>query len=186
MLLRRALSAALALLLAACAPPRAPDPHPDRAATPEEVRARTERQVLELVNSYRQGRGLGRLRRDDHLTQVAREHSEAGARGERSFSHDGLDDRARRVGERVSFLEMGENLYSRQPPSALSGWYAVTGWLESPAHLALIEGCFDLAGVGMAADSAGAVYYTLLVVLEARRSTFTGQVTSTPRGPACR
>lgn len=185
MLLRRALAAALALL-AACASPRAPDRLPERAPTPEEVRARTERQVLELVNSYRQGRGLGRLREDAHLVRVAREHSEAGARGERPFSHDGLDDRARHVGERVSFMEMGENLYSRQPASALSAWYAVTGWLESPAHLALIEGCFDLAGVGMASDSAGTVYYTLLFVLQARRSTYTGQVTSTPRRPGCR
>ncbi len=182
MLLRRALPAALALLLAACAAPRPPE----RAPTPEEVRTRSERQVLALVNSYREGRGLSRLHPDAYLSGVAREHSEAAARGDRPFSHDGLDGRARRVGERMRFLDMGENLYSRQPASPLSGWYAVTGWLESPAHLALIEGCFDLAGVGMASDSAGGAYYTLLFVLQARRSPFAGPATSTPDGPGCR
>ncbi len=184
MRLRRAVPPLLALALGACA--ARPVPDPARPATAQEVRARTERQVLELVNSYRQGRGLSRLHHDDYLAGVAREHSEAAARGERAFSHDGLDTRARRVGERLSFLDMGENLYSRQPASPLSGWYAVTGWLESPPHLALIEGCFDLAGVGMASDSAGGVYYTLLFVLQARRSVLTGQVTATRNGPSCR
>lgn len=182
--LRRVLPALLALALAACAPQRASAPPGPPPA--DEVRARAERQVLALVNSYREGRGLSRLYPDAYLAGVAREHSQAAARGERPFSHDGLDVRARRVGERLSFLDMGENLYSRQPASPLSAWYAVTGWLESPPHLALIEGCFDLAGVGMASDSAGAAYYTLLFVLQARRNAFTGQVTSTPRGPSCR
>ena len=74
----------------------------------------------------------------------------------------------------------------RQPASPLSAWYAVTGWLESPAHLELIEGCFDLAGVGMADDGAGRVYYTLLFVLRARRSPLEGRVAAAPRGRSCR
>ncbi|HEX8275127.1 MAG TPA: CAP domain-containing protein [Longimicrobiaceae bacterium] len=182
MRLRHLPAVLLALVLAACAAP----PLPARAPTPEEVRDRAERQVLALVNSYRQGLALNHLRRDDHLTRVAREHSEAAARGERTFSHDGLDRRARHVGERVPFLEVGENLYSRQPASPLSAWYAVTGWLESPAHLELIEGCFDLAGVGMADDGRGRVYYTLLFVLRARRSTPDSRAAAAPGGRSCR
>lgn len=96
----------------------------------------------------------------------------AGARGAAPVPPDtDADPRVRaeaQVLERVRFLSMGENLYAVQPVSPLSSWRAVTGWLESPPHREVIEGCFDRSGVGAAVDSAGQIYYTQLFLLEAR------------------
>lgn len=181
MLPRILLVCALAALpVAACTGARRAEP------APTDPRARAELQVFELVNSYRHGVGLPRLLPDDHLTQVAREYSEAMARGGHPFGHEGVEDRARRVGERVRFLTMGENLYAVQPLSPLSSWHAVTGWLESPAHRAVIEGCFDRSGVGAVVDSAGQVYYTQLFVLEARVSRGPVRPGGPPRAGRCR
>jgi uncharacterized protein YkwD len=181
------LACALAALpLAACAGARGTAPVPAETDADTDPRARAEAQVLELVNSYRNGRGLPRLLPDDHLTRVAREYSEAMARGGHPFGHEGIEARARRVGERVRFLSMGENLYAVQPVSPLSSWRAVTGWLESPPHREVIEGCFDRSGVGAAVDSAGQIYYTQLFLLEARPARRPVRAGGPPRAGRCR
>ncbi|HEX2188853.1 MAG TPA: CAP domain-containing protein [Longimicrobiaceae bacterium] len=150
-----------ALALAGCTPAsRAPAP---ADAPPTERLLAAEAQVHDLVNAYRAHHGLRRLVPHPHLAEVAREHSRAMAAGEAAFSHEGLDERLRRVGRRVPVLTIGENLYAEQPASALAAWRAVTGWLRSPVHRrAIEEPCWELTGIGAATDASGRIYYTQL------------------------
>lgn len=131
---------------------------------PSEERLRAmERQVYELVNTYRVQHGLRALAYHPHLAAVARMHSQAMAAGEKPFGHEGLEERLSQVGQRVPVLELGENLFAGQPVSMVAGWRAVTGWLKSPPHRHTIEeGCYELTGIGAVADSSGRVFFTQL------------------------
>jgi uncharacterized protein YkwD len=61
------------------------------------------------------------------------------ASGAVAFSHEGLEERARRAERRVMLANLGENLLRTQPASSLATGWAVRGWLESASHRQVIE-----------------------------------------------
>ena len=130
----------------------------------------SEREIVSLVNYYRQSRGLKRLQWDPQLAGVARAHSRAMAEGRRPFSHAGLEMRAQAASLREPLHEIGENLVALQSASELGAWRALQAWLKSAGHRATLEGCYNKTGVGVASSRDGTVYYTQLFARRPTRS----------------
>jgi uncharacterized protein YkwD len=156
-----------ALALTSCVSPNAAGgseaPRTAAAARPSARSAALEREVADLVNRHRRGRGLTPLTLDARISEQARLHSVAMATGRTPFGHRGFDDRVRVLKQAMSFRRSAENVGYNQgfdDPAAA----AVRGWLGSPGHLENIEGPYDLTGVGMARNAAGEVYFTQMFV----------------------
>ncbi len=119
-----------------------------------------ERSVVEQVNSERGRRGLAPLEVDESLAELAREHSEAMAKGRRSFGHQGFEKRARkiaRLGGEASAENVALNLGLEEPANE-----AVAGWIKSSGHRENLLGDFTITGAGAAQGSDGTWYFTQL------------------------
>jgi uncharacterized protein YkwD len=119
--------------------------------------AALESEVLDLVNRHRVGLGLRPLALDARVGRAAHEHSAAMASGRVRLGHDEFPARiaatgrvCQRSAENVAFNE----------GHARPGAEAVDGWLKSRAHRRAIEGPYDVTGVGVASNAAGAIYFT--------------------------
>lgn len=101
--------------------------------------------VMRMVNAARASEGLGKLKRDTRLDQVAREHAEA-MQKTRSLGHDVGDgtvkDRVEAVG--LSPRVVGENVARAETPER-----AHRAIWASPSHRGnLLEARYDSLGVG--------------------------------------
>jgi len=106
-----------------------------------------EARMLELVNEERAREGLGPLKADPELAEVARNHSrDMFARG--YFSHvtpDGNDPFDRIRAAQVRFRSAGENLALAQTVNI-----AHTGLMNSPGHRAnILQPAFGRVGIGI-------------------------------------
>ncbi len=169
---RRVLPAVLLLLLCALTLSAQSPPHfrlPD-----------LERRLHDAVNRERGQRGVGALRFDTQLAQIARAHSADMAR-RKFFDHtnpDGLDPsaRVRRAGYRCS-AGVSENLFQSNLYSSMNivngrrsyAWNSaeditresVDGWMKSPGHRRnILDGSRHIAGVGAAIAPDDKVYIT--------------------------
>ena len=115
------------------------------------------RQAHNQINRYRQRRGLRPLQWSDAIAAQARRHSEAMAQGRSSFGHSGFSKRVRAI--RLPFRGAAENVaYNQGYRNPVK--VAVKGWLKSPGHKSNIEGRFDKAGIGVARNAKGEIYFT--------------------------
>ncbi len=122
-----------------------------------------ERRVHELVNQYRQAQNLPPLTVDPRISDQARKHSEAMARGEMTFSHDGFEDRIKEIGQSLAYRSAAENLaYNIGYPDPVT--QAVEGWIGSPGHQKNMVGAYDLTGIGMAKNAKGEYYYSQIFI----------------------
>jgi uncharacterized protein YkwD len=135
---------------------------PATAAEPEQVRS-LERQVLDLVNEYRDQQGLPRLKSEPAIAEIARGHSrDMAARG--AISHQGFEDRFKALQEAVkAFRAAAENVAMNQGHDDPAE-QAVSGWQDSDGHRKNIVGDYGSTGVGVVRDADGAVWITQLYV----------------------
>jgi uncharacterized protein YkwD len=152
-----------AVVSLACAPPAVPPP-------PAAEYAAMEREVARLVNAHRAERQLRALAYDTAVAAIARAHSRDMARHTVPMGHDGFRHRADLVDRIVPFDAIAENVALNDYPSVRTVQVAVAGWLESPHHLANIEGKYDVTGVGVVRGGDGTFYYTQLFVARSRVS----------------
>ena len=124
--------------------------------------ARLESEVAERVNDYRSRQGKAALRPQPYLTELAREHSRAMARGRRNFGHDGFDERAERVHEKLGAMSISENVSYNNYPIDAAAARVVNGWIGSPGHQKNLVGAFTHAGTGAARTRSGTWYVTQL------------------------
>jgi uncharacterized protein YkwD len=113
------------------------------------------------INQYRANKGLPALAWNEALAAQARQHSAAMANGQTAFGHDGFDGRVK--GSGVAYQGAAENVAYNQGYSDPVG-EAVKGWLNSPGHLQNIEGDYDTAGLGVARNARGEIYFTQVFV----------------------
>lgn len=120
--------------------------------------------ILQEVNQARIGAGLTPLRSSRRLADIAGAHSRDMAI-RHYFSHDTPDrispeQRLHAAG--INYAAIGENIYEED--GGERGGLAervVHGWLRSPPHRKnMLSADFTRTGVGVARDSAGAVYVT--------------------------
>jgi uncharacterized protein YkwD len=122
-----------------------------------------ELRVHELINHHRQSKGLPALTLDARISEQARDHSFKMANGTRPFDHDGFNDRVTAINQIIPLDSAGENVafnLGAADPAAT----AVEGWLNSPGHLANIEGGFDMTGIGVVQDNGGRFLFTQIFV----------------------
>jgi uncharacterized protein YkwD len=158
-----------ALALTGCVPPeaagrpQAPRTTTAAAARPSTTVAALEREAFELVNRYRKGHGLKPLSLDDRISQEARRHSAAMAKGRTPIGHQGFENRVRVLAKAMSFKRSAENVGFNEgfaDPAAV----ALQGWVASRTHRENLEGPYELTGVGVARSSDGGVYFTQMFV----------------------
>jgi len=150
------------MALAACTPPPA-------ASVAEQAPASEygalERELFQRVSLHRDSMDLPRLRYDERLAALAREHSRDMASGAVPFSHANFQERAR-LAEALGYPSLGENLAFNDYGRDTTVQVAVTGLVASPTHRHTMEGNWARSGVGVARGPAGTWFYTQLFVRE--------------------
>lgn len=122
-----------------------------------------EKSIHEQVNQYRISQNLKPLKFDPTISQVSREHSQAMAKGNVPFSHQGFEKRVSDISQSISYQSAAENLATNfgydQPAQQ-----AVQGWINSPGHQKNMVGDFDLSGVGIVQNQKGEYYFTHIFI----------------------
>lgn len=141
-----ALSAVLFLSLASCNGLF----DPEDPLTTAEVEAR----VFKLVNDHRLGIGRNALIWNDAMAAEERAHSQAMAAGQVPIGHQGFEARSARINEIIPWSVISENVAFHG-----SAEDALDAWLQSRDHQVIIEGDYDLTGVGVAKNPLNSFYY---------------------------
>jgi len=122
-----------------------------------------EQSVHQQINQYRKSKKLPPLTLNAAITQEARKHSEAMAKGQAPFSHEGFDNRVKAIAQSLAYRRAGENLAYNQGYSKPDE-QAVEGWIKSPGHRQNMEGNFDLTGIGVSKNAKGEYYLTQIFI----------------------
>jgi uncharacterized protein YkwD len=116
--------------------------------------AEIEQEIFRLVNEHRAGLGLTALVWNESIAEVARSHSQDMADGTIAFGHDGFNDRVALLGSILGCSVVAEVIaYSD------SARKAVEALIASDDHRYILEGDYDLSGVGVAKEASGRAFY---------------------------
>jgi uncharacterized protein YkwD len=105
--------------------------------------------IHQQVNDFRRAQGLQPLRLEPIISAQARQHSLEMARKGSAISHQGFEDRLKRIGEKLPLRAGAENVASStgyENPART----VVEGWKTSPGHRKNMLGDFALTGIGIA------------------------------------
>ncbi|MEZ0298155.1 MAG: CAP domain-containing protein, partial [Candidatus Methylacidiphilales bacterium] len=119
-----------------------------------------ERDIINMVNSYRVSKKLKPLANDPDLRRLALGHSTDMATGKVKVSHDGFKGRFDSLRKANPLAAaMGENVATNFPgPNAARE--TVQNWINSPDHRKNMEGAeFSLTGVGVKVSKSGTIYF---------------------------
>jgi uncharacterized protein YkwD len=120
-----------------------------------------ERAAHDQVNHYRASQGLPALAWSEAIAAQARNHSQAMAQGQTGFGHGGFDERV--TATRLRFSSAAENVaYNQGYNNPVD--VAVNGWIKSPGHKSNMEGDYNTAGIGVARNAQGEVYFTQVFI----------------------
>jgi len=116
-----------------------------------------EEEIFKLVNNYRKSIHKNILKKNNLMTEQARNHSYRMAKNLVPFSHEGFKKRIEKINKN-GFLgtSYAENVaYTWQGANE-----AMKLWLNSPSHLKNIQGNFDITGIGVVKAKNGKYYFT--------------------------
>jgi uncharacterized protein YkwD len=122
-----------------------------------------EQEVYRLVNQHRTREGFSRLRWSEEIAKECRIHSRNMASAKTQLSHEGLDERMRRIKKKIDFLRGAENVAFNERVKDPAR-EAIETWLKSSGHRANIEGEYDMTGVGIAKNKEGRYYFTQVFI----------------------
>lgn len=120
-----------------------------------------EKEILELVNKYRQKKKLPPLEYDKSIAKAAEKHSENMADKRVSFGHGGFDDRIDKLLANIKGANAAAENVAYGSKTAED---VVDMWLNSKGHKKNIEGNFNMTGIGIARDKSGRLYYTQIFI----------------------
>ncbi|MGZ5045076.1 MAG: FG-GAP-like repeat-containing protein [Methylobacter sp.] len=139
--------------------PTPTQPSTDTTAPSTDIAA-IEQSVFQQINAYRASQGLPALTLNATIiSEQARIHSQNMASGIVPFGHTGFETRIQTIAQTIPYRSAAENVAANQGYSDPAST-AVTGWLNSPGHLANIVGNYQLTGIGVAKSSTGQIYFT--------------------------
>jgi uncharacterized protein YkwD len=122
--------------------------------------------VYQKVNEYRISQHLKPLKLDPFLSDLAEGHSRNMATGKVPFSHEGIEERTKAIGQKFSFSGIAENV-GYTMGSDTPAKKVVENWLKSPAHRENISGDFELTGIGVVKGEKGeGEYYFTQIFLK--------------------
>lgn len=120
----------------------------------------TEKMTVDLLNQVRIAYGKAPLVMDEKLTVVSRMHSQTMVDGN-YFSHtnlSGLSPKARIQAAQIPFRSYGEALTA----GTWTPMDAITAWMNSPGHRAIILGDYTSVGIGIASGTSKyGIFFTL-------------------------
>jgi uncharacterized protein YkwD len=122
-----------------------------------------EQEVYRLVNQHRTEEGFPGLKWSEEVARECRVHSRSMASAKIQLSHDGLDERMRRIKKKIDFLRGAENVAFNERVKDPAR-EAIETWLKSSGHRANIEGEYDMTGVGIAKNKEGRYYFTQVFI----------------------
>lgn len=122
--------------------------------------AKLEADILSLVNSYRESKGLIALKVNEFVRGEALAHSDRMASGKTPFSHQGFDDRFKRIEAKYNVSEGSENV-AYGPNSA---YKIVDNWLLTDHYKENLEGNYNFVGIGVVPTGTGAFYVTMIFI----------------------
>jgi len=119
-----------------------------------------ELELVDLINTYRQDRGLNPLNTINHISYKSEEHDEYMI-ANNVVNHDLFEERAQNIISVLGAVKVNENIaYNYATPASV-----LNAWLESPAHKANIEGDFTDFGISIRTDAeTGKKYYTNIFI----------------------
>jgi len=118
-----------------------------------------EEYIFSLINEYRDGLGLNKMGWSDVIADEARNHSKNMADGNVPFGHTGFEERKKNIKDKIPHSLISEVV------AWLNDFFGVSSpadqvfesWISNLDHREVIEGPFDLTGVGVV--KAGTTYY---------------------------
>lgn len=120
-----------------------------------------DKEVLYYTNKYRKSKGLPALEMRNDLNAIAARHSEAMARGKRSFGHGGYSQRQNEVQRLIQpFSGMAENVAY----GAENAKDVINLWKNSSGHKKNLLGQYRYIGIATARSRSGVLYYTQIFV----------------------
>jgi uncharacterized protein YkwD len=119
--------------------------------------------IHDLINEYRNSQGLKPLELNGSISKVAADHSRDMSKGKVDFGHEGFEQRAKTIRQRIKLGFIAENVGASMG-LADPEKEVVEGWLKSPGHLKNIKGDFELTGIGVAKSKKGMYYFTQIFV----------------------
>ncbi len=129
----------------------------------EEVTLNSGQKIHQLINQYRISINLPSLELDERISQLAREHSEAMANKKIPFGHYGFKKRIRKIALFLPNKAASENVASYHG-NPLSEEIVVQFWLKSGKHRKIIQGDYNLTGIGVAKNADDVYYFTQIFI----------------------
>jgi uncharacterized protein YkwD len=116
--------------------------------------------ILSLINKQRQTKQLSALKIHSEIESVASKHAENMANNIVPLSHNGFEERAKHLMEKIGVGKIAENVAMGDEDVE----QIVHSWLSSEAHKKNIEGDYTFTGFGIAKDSNLQYYYCQIFV----------------------
>jgi len=116
--------------------------------------------LLKKINEHRASQDLAPLQINPHIQVAATQHAQNMASGNIPFSHDGFQERAKFLIEKLSGSSVAENVAVGQEDTEL----IIHSWLDSAGHRKNIEGNFNLTGIGIALGEDKKMYYCQIFI----------------------
>lgn len=154
----------LLFLLVACKTPSVEKINPlDRYINLQAINALEERdEYLQLLSQVRSEKGLPDLIASEVMNEVAQEHSDLMASGERPFAHDGSNERCQTISQDLLSGKVCSEIIAKGLDSAEK---VLQHWVASRTHLGHLLNPFSThTGVGVAKDANGSLYWTQIFV----------------------
>jgi len=125
----------------------------------------TEKKIHQLINQYRSSINLPMLELNEKISQLARAHSEAMANKEIPLGNCGFKKRIRKIARIFPNKAASENVASYHG-NPVNEEIVVQFWLKSAKHRKIIQGDYNLTGIGVAKSTDNVYYFTQLFVGE--------------------
>ncbi len=114
-------------------------------------------EVLTQTNTFRKSKGMNTLEMRGDLNELAKKHSEDMAKGRVGFGHAGFGKRFAKAEKKIrNFHGFAENVAY----GAISGKQVVMMWEKSPGHRRNLLGPYKYAGIGIAKNKQGQIFFT--------------------------
>ncbi|KGO87200.1 CAP domain-containing protein [Flavobacterium suncheonense] len=118
-----------------------------------------ELEIAELINQYRESKGLNSLEKINHISNVAEDHDEYMI-SVNTLTHALFAQREDNLKETLGAVSVGENIaYNYSTAQSV-----VDAWLASPSHKANIEGNYTHCGISVRENAEGKKYFTNLFI----------------------
>lgn len=116
--------------------------------------------LLKIINKHRAGQYLSPLQVNPHIQVAATQHAQDMALGKIPFSHEGFQERARFLLDKIGGSSVAENVAVGQEDAQV----ITNSWLDSDGHRKNIEGDFNLTGIGVGKAEDGRMYYCQIFI----------------------